>query len=201
MRVLLVDWTENKPVGWSWKIGAFLFRRRFDLVIKAKSWESALAEMSQRCPPEGFKYLEFWGHGAPGLLFIAQEHAKSKQIQDLGYMMSRGGNIWLRTCAAMSGVWGYNFSKALANWSKCTVWGHTHGIGFFHSGLVGLAPGMKPYWSLGEGVGADGEMLWSKWDAPRTNMFWAGSETLAQDTVFKLNKTRQKALDKSVVKR
>lgn len=40
----------------------------------------------------------------------------------------------------------------LADWSGARVAGHTRVIGFHQSGLHGLSPGMRPSWSVAEGL-------------------------------------------------
>ena len=77
--------------------------------------------------------------------------------------------MWFRTCETFGTRAGHDFAARIADYLGARVAGHTFVIGYRQSGLHALTPGMRPDWSVDEGV-ADGtsRARGSSFRAPRT---------------------------------
>lgn len=156
MRVVIYDTEPGFGVGnillsWSWAVGAHL-QKLFgfaDAVYGAKSWEEATAWLRLH-PTKHFDSIQFWGHGAPGVMYIGGMPA---QRDTFNFLLGRvsGGLIWFRACSVFQGHMGHLFSERLANTLGCIVAGHTRIIGLFQGGLHTRAPHTAACWPKTEG--------------------------------------------------
>ena len=193
IRVLIWDDTEGRPVGWTWDVGAPIYKLigRFDLIINGRSWETALDILVTELVERGtwLRDLRFWGHGNWGRAYLRGGALTSRSLtpegrlfphlESLARFVRPESLIWFRTCSSFGNVMGRAFAKALAAFFQCTVAGHTYNIGFWHSGLHTLRPLEDPSWSEAEGTVMDEkgtrQTTWSAWGRPNTVTFVRGS--------------------------
>lgn len=180
MKVLLYDNTENKFVGWSWKIGARIYKVLgiFDKVVPVHDWEEAIDSLVKiyiNDPDCRYMNVQFWGHGSPGQARINRKALKLEHLDGIAPGMFAGTNslFWFRCCSTFRGEKGHQFAKDVCTKLGCQVSGHTYIIGFpFHSGLHSLKPGQTPEWQLMEGEKASGGSKMSMFGEPNTIWTW-----------------------------
>lgn len=178
----------------AWRAGALLYRGRgaVDASFGATSWDDAARFVETHAPAEPLEELQYWGHGRFGRIFVDRDVLDASALdaqrphrffavlrERLSSRRARS-LFWMRTCEAFGGHVGHDFAQRLADFLGVPVAGHTHVIGFWQSGLHGLAPGARPDWSPSEGVArgnADAPELgvWSTPDAPHTISCLEGS--------------------------
>ena len=155
---------------------------RLGHVYGIASWDEAadaLVEATRDGTP--IRELQYWGHGRFGCVLASREKldraalAHGRFAQTLAERLERHDDslVWLRTCEAFGGHVGHDFARALADHLGVRVAGHTFVIGFWQSGLHGLAPGARPTWNPSEGIArgtaAAPELgAWSSPHAPHT---------------------------------
>lgn len=163
MRVTIYD--KNPGPGFNqwwlktfWLIGCF-FQKLFGRVDKyygASSWPNALLWLSLQ---DGtFTSIQYWGHGSPGCVWLAQQNYTMPDFRVLKDKVTPETVIWFRTCSTFQGVRGLAFSAALSDMLNCTVAGHTRIIGVLQGGLHTRKPHSYPSWST-----VDGEFPASWW--------------------------------------
>ena len=173
----------------SWRLGAALYKRyppstRVHHTWGARSWEDALAFVATI--PEPIGEIQYWGHGLPGRVMIADDvldvsafddvkHPRHQDILSIASKLTDDALVWWRTCGAFAGAAGQRFAQAQASVFGATVAGHTHVIGPLQSGLHTLQPGAQPRWSVTEGLTAKGSLLPSSPSAPHTIHFLQGA--------------------------
>lgn len=178
MRLLVYDRTDRlSPV---WRSGSVLYRglRRIDAAKGVASWDEAFAWLATH---ENIAEIQYWGHGKWGRGLVDRasfdaetlrgEHAAA--IEAIRERLAPDALWWFRTCETFGAHAGHDFAQRLADTLGARVAGHTYVIAFQQSGLHGLAPGMRPDWSVDEGLAlgtADDpkKALWSKRSAPNT---------------------------------
>lgn len=162
MRVAIYD--KNPGVGFgqwflalTWKIGCFLHKLfgKLDDYHAAGSWEEAFAWLESR--PGLLASIQYWGHGSPGCVWLAQVNLDRSQFKRLVTQVPPNAVLWFRTCSTFQGQRGYDISDYLTKLLNCTVAGHTRVIGVFQSGLHTRKPGQAPSWPLDE---SDGGPAW-----------------------------------------
>jgi len=171
-RAIVYDATENRFVGWTWAIGARLFKL-FGLatyIFGATSWPEA-AGWLERLPK--VDEVHFWGHGRPGAALInhvniiGEEH-NAVVLRALKRVLKVPGLFWLRTCSSFHGRSGKAFAALLASTTERVCAGSTYIIGFpWHSGIHAIGPGQNNRWPAEEGAGPYG-LLKSHYSAPNT---------------------------------
>ena len=178
MRLIIYDAAENTPVGWSWAIGARLFRfsGQVQHVVAARTWAQGLQDALSLATKNRITEVQFWGHGSPGRVYVAGESLKptrdhQRALLDLSNALDPQALIWLRTCSSFAGPSGHRFALDLSVRTGRRVAGSTFLIGLWHSGQHSLRPGQTPSWPLTEGLDAALQPLWSQADAPNTLPF------------------------------
>lgn len=174
LRVLLYDRTCKGPLGPGgaplpglsaiWSSGARVYRAlgRIGRAYGVSSWDEA-ARAIEDATRDGtpVRELQYWGHGRFGCVLVDRERidrsalGRARFVAALTERLERRDDalVWLRTCEAFGGHVGHDFARALAEATGVRVAGHTYVIGFWQSGLHGLAPGAQPTWDPAEGIG------------------------------------------------
>lgn len=158
-----------------WSAGARLYRAlgRIDDSIGVASWDEAFAWLAARREP--IRELQYWGHGKWGTALVDDDaldvHALARRAHDLEALRERlapDALVWFRTCETLGAQPGHDFAMRLADTLGARVAGHTYIIGFHQSGLHGIAPGMRPDWSVNEGLaeGSPTEPKRARWSRP-----------------------------------
>ena len=174
MKVVVYD---NKPgVGFqqwclktSWFLGCW-FQKLFgkvDAYYGATSWADALTWLTKLKGP--FTSVQYWGHGGPGVVWLAQRACPTYDFTVLRTKVTPTTVVWFRTCSTFQGTRGYSFALTLCSLLGCVIAGHTRVIGPLQGGLHTQAPDTPPSWSLDEG-----ELPKSWWPA---SLHW-GSNTV-----------------------
>ena len=178
MRLLVYDRTDRLTT--IWRSGSVLYRglRRIDAAKGVASWDEAFAWLATH---ENITEIQYWGHGKWGRGLVDRasfdadslrgEHASA--IAAIRERLAPDALWWFRTCETFGAAAGHDFAQRLADTLGARVAGHTYVIAFQQSGLHGLAPGMRPDWSVDEGLiegtAADPKKAsWSKRSAPNT---------------------------------
>jgi hypothetical protein len=107
--------------------------------------------------------IQYWGHGKWGRVMIGDDVLDGDAIASrhrpavdaIRACLAPDALVWLRTCETFGAYAGHDFAQRLGDAFGARVAGHTHVIGWYQSGLHGLAPGMRPHWPADEGL-ADG---------------------------------------------
>lgn len=178
MKIVVYDSTDYGIPGWSWAIGAYLFRAlgRFDLVIDTNSWDDALSQLIYAGTKEKITEIQFWGHGNPGNAFVNKESLfqTKNYLELLGKLsecLAPDCLFWFRTCGTFAGYAGANFAMNVSQLLNCRAAGSTHLIALYHSGQHSVRPHEEPSWSRDEGLDSSGGMLQSNSEAPNTIKF------------------------------
>lgn len=158
----------------AWSVGASLYRGlgRLDHTRGVASWEEALDWLATRDEP--IAEVQYWGHGKWGYALVGQDvldarvlsprHRLHAKLEAVRARLAPDALVWFRTCETFGASRGIDFAQRLSDHLGVRVAGHTFIIGFYQSGLHGLAPGHAPTWSPGEGL-AEGNA-----EAPRRAM-------------------------------
>jgi hypothetical protein len=170
LRLVVFDATQvhraPRALGWSWRAGAQLYRGLdwIDCAYGATSFDAALDWAARVEPGRQVGELQYWGHGKWGRALIdkagldrsalAEGHPLRPRLEALRARLSENALIWFRTCETLGAVSGHDFASALGDFMGARVAGHTFVIGYFQSGLHVLAPGMRPTWTVDEGLAA-----------------------------------------------
>ncbi len=135
----------------SWKLGCVLhwLLGRLDAYYGASSWEDAFQWLASQ--PKPLRMVQYWGHGSPGSVWLAQMRVNESDFGKLIPAINCDTVIWFRACSVFQGGAGYAFSKYLVDLLQCTVAGHTRTIGLFQSGLHTRRPNELPSWKVTEG--------------------------------------------------
>lgn len=169
MRVTIYD--KNPGSGFmqwclslSWAIGCWFQKLvgSVDDYYGATSWADAKAWLMKQ--PAPLAMIQYWGHGSPGTIWLAQQRVTTYDWQQLKPLLTPDSLLWFRVCSSFQGLAGQNFSWVLANDLNCTVAGHTRVIGLWQGGLYTRKPKSMPSWDVREGVGskADHFKFWNK---------------------------------------
>ena len=160
--VIVFDDTERSFVGDSWRMGAKAYVRagKAFAVLPLKDFSDIARG---RVTLDGDYAVEFWCHGAPGMISWYRRPFRSGDVSRAAEKM-RVNRIWFRSCSTFAGSIGHHFAANVAEHAGCTVAGHTHLIGPLQSGLHTLEPGQPPYWSMNEGQ--KGNRTGGKWSSP-----------------------------------
>jgi len=163
-----------------WSAGTRLYRglRRIDAAFGAESWDDALAWLTTH---DRIDQIQYWGHGKWGRALVDDDVLDAESIagrhraglEAVRERLAPDALVWFRTCETFGAHAGHDFAQRLADFLGARVAGHTFIIGFHQSGLHGLAPGMRPDWSVDEGLRegtADDpqQAYWSKPWSPNT---------------------------------
>lgn len=163
-----------------WGAGTKVYRalRRIDDARGVASWTEALAYLAQQREP--IREVQYWGHGKWGRALIDGDSFDASSIvthrgalDAIKERLAPDALLWFRTCETLGAQAGHDFAQRLADALGARVAGHTYIIAFHQSGLHGLAPGMRPDWSVDEGLleGTPDDprrARWSRMWAPRT---------------------------------
>ena len=173
-------------LGRSFVVGAALhgLSRRFDVVIPARDWPTALADLLARTEGRTLDEIQFWGHGKWGEALIGQDRLDARTIATGGALhdpfctlaprlAGPDATLWFRTCETFGAHRGQTFARAISDLLGCSVAGHTHIIGPWQSGLHRLRPGQRPAWSPDSGLRkgsaeAPQQARWSRPGLPRS---------------------------------
>lgn len=186
LRLMFYDVSEKRPVGWTWCVGAWVYRlfRWFDEVKGVRSWDEALTWLEEVSRGRQIDDLRFWGHGSWGRVYIgggaithrAVDNPDSRYHAALQAVRGRfhpGSLVWFRTCGTFATELGHTFASSWARFLNCRVAGQTYLIHFWHSGTSSTRG--TPMWPITEGVKmVDGRrtMARSGMFEPRTLGFW-----------------------------
>jgi hypothetical protein len=158
-----------------WSAGTRLYRalRRIDEARGVASWDEALSYIAEQQEP--IAEIQYWGHGKWGAALIdrdrfdadaiATHRAKLDAIRE---RLTPDALLWFRTCETFGAKPGHDFAQRLADTLGARIAGHTFIIAYHQSGLHGLAPGMRPDWSVEEGLleGTPDEPRQARWSRP-----------------------------------
>ena len=75
----------------SWKVGAVLFQRRFDCVVRAVDWNDACAQLALICATRKCKEIQYWV-GVMRSMFVALAFQTIEQ----GHAHERRSDHWKR---------------------------------------------------------------------------------------------------------
>jgi hypothetical protein len=155
MRVAVYDKKPGPGVGqWflalTWAVGCALHKLigKLDDYHAATSWDDAFRWLESR--PEDLRSIQYWGHGSPGTVWLAQKKLDPLEFKRLIRKVTPRTILWFRTCSTFQGVRGYDISRYLSTLLHCTVAGHTRVIGFWQGGLHTRAPNQEPRWPVTE---------------------------------------------------
>lgn len=136
-----------------WAVGCWFQKLvgAVDDYFGAESWEHAEEWLKRRGKP--ISQIQYWGHGSPGCVWLAQKLITVQQWLNIKAVLepSQDTLIWFRTCSTFQGSKGHAFSKALADGLGCTIGGHTRIIGPLQGGLHTRKPSADPSWPDSEG--------------------------------------------------
>lgn len=174
MRVTIYD--KNPGVGFSqwflkvsWAVGCW-FQKLFgavDAFYGAKDWEDAKAWLLSQKEP--LTVIQYWGHGSPGAVWLAQKLVPISEWLLLKPVVDPPKTLlWFRACSVFQGLAGHIFSQKLADGLGCTVAGHTRIIGPFQGGLHTRKPNTEPSWPVDEGTIKPKWPDHLKWWSPNT---------------------------------
>jgi len=158
-----------------WSAGTRLYRglRRIDEAVGVASWSEALDFLAQQREP--IREIQYWGHGKWGRALIDTESFDASSLvthraalEAIRERLTPDALLWFRTCETFGAEPGHDFAQRLADLLGARVAGHTYIIAFHQSGLHGLSPGMRPDWSVDEGVleGTPAEPTRARWSRP-----------------------------------
>lgn len=158
-----------------WSAGTRLYRglRRIDEARGVASWAEALSFLAEQREP--IREIQYWGHGKWGTALIGDERFDAAAIAThrakLDAIRERllpDALLWFRTCETFGARPGHELAQRLADTLAARVAGHTFIIGFHQSGLHGIAPGMRPDWSVEEGLleGTPDDPRRARWSRP-----------------------------------
>jgi Domain of unknown function (DUF4347) len=135
----------------TWKIGCFLHKLfgKLDAYYGAESWEDAFKWLETR--PGLLTSIQYWGHGSPGCVWLAQINVDRSQFKRLVTKVTPNTVLWFRTCSTFQGQKGFDISEYLTKLLGCTVAAHTRTIGILQSGLHTRKPNQPPSWPVTEG--------------------------------------------------
>lgn len=156
MRVAIYD---NNPGGggawqsflrWTWVVGCFLHKLfgKLDDYYGAVSWDDAFTWLESQKKP--LTMIQYWGHGSPGSVWLAQKRCDEIQFKRLAGSVTKDSVLWFRSCSVFADQRGYAFSQVVSNTINCVVAGHTCTVGIFQPGLHTRKPGQAPTWSQHE---------------------------------------------------
>ena len=151
-RLLIYDVSERGFVGLTWKVGAFLFRWKFDKIIAAKDFEECIVELKNL--QEKYDEVQFWGHGSPGFIFINKEPSLGEFWLTLAKVLTPNANVWLRVCSFAAGSVGKTMMSRISKTLNAKLMAYTYVIGTYacQSGLRVVTPKDPPKWSSSEGL-------------------------------------------------
>lgn len=167
LRLLVFDRTcIRRGLGLStcWRGGAKLYGAlgRIDASLGAASWDEALTWLSTVRKTEQIVEIQYWGHGKWGSALLdgdaldgtafRDRHPHLPKLAAIRERMAPDALLWFRTCETFGAQRGVDFAKACTGFFGARAAGHTHVIGYWQSGLRGLAPGHAPDWSPREGL-------------------------------------------------
>jgi hypothetical protein len=157
VRVTIYDARPGAGLGqWflktSWLLGCWLQKRLglVDAYVGVVSWDEAATWLARL---EGVTSFQYWGHGAPGWVFLAEKTMPRGWLVSVKGAFAPGAIVWFRCCEVAQGRAGHEFMRALVKDAGCTVAAHTFVVGPWQSGLHTMAPGAEPTWPLDEGTG------------------------------------------------
>lgn len=188
LRVMFYDVSENRPVGWTWKFGAWLYKLLgfFDAVKGVNSWHEAFAWLEAVSRKRRIDEVRFWGHGnggrayigGAGLSYLAVTRDSSPYAAILAKLRPRFHQrsfIWFRTCGTFGTILGHKFAVAWRDFFGCRVGGQTYVIHYWHSGTHSLRPTEDVHWLAFEGrvmVNGHNRMAKSERNASNTIRFF-----------------------------
>lgn len=170
MKLLLLDANRSGTLQGSWLVdfplalGAALGRvlGRFDGVLFASDWESALNQVLRFRDGEPLEELQVWSHGKWGEVRLGRDSLRLEDLgatspraavlRRLGQRFGANGLLWLRSCETFGSVRGKAFARSLADTVGVRVAGHTFVIHAWQSGLHSLRPSEAPGWPDDEGI-------------------------------------------------
>jgi hypothetical protein len=173
------DWA-GKNLRFSWITGGKFYRifRSVEYNAGFLSWEDAIKWILEVEPDKKINSIQFWGHGSPGRVWINNDFlsvrsllASSKHrpyLLELKKRLTKESLIWFRSCNVFTGKEGRLFAMTFPTFFDCKIASHTYIIGPWQSGLHTIQPGQMPTWDIEEGLGKNGEKLWSKPWSPNT---------------------------------
>lgn len=157
MRVTIYDKNPGPGFGqWflktSWLVGCWLQKifRQVDAYYGAESWDAAVSWLEAQ--PEKFTSIQYWGHGSPGTVWLADKSIPYGALLTIKNKLTSSTIIWFRCCSVFQGKRGFEFAKTLADSMNCTIAAHTYVVGLWQSGLHTHQPCTNISWTLEEGT-------------------------------------------------
>ena len=179
MRLLVYDKTcvrERGRISPIWSLGARFYERlgRIDAATGVSSWSEAFDWLASHDEP--IEEIQYWGHGKWGRALVDDDvfdataitGAHRRALESVRERLAPDALVWFRTCETFGAHAGHDFAQRLADFLGARVAGHTYVIAFHQSGLHGLAPGMRPDWSVDEGLleGTAHDPQRARWSKP-----------------------------------
>lgn len=130
-RLMIYDFSEDTPVGFTWKVGAFFGRPFFDKIIYAKNWFDC--ENQLKALTEKYDEVQFWGHGSPGKIYIGGQNDPSSFWGNLEKVLNKDATVWLRVCSFAHGDHGKVMMHILSEVLGARLIAHTYVIGTWAS--------------------------------------------------------------------
>lgn len=170
MRIIIFDKKPGPGIDqWflmlTWLVGSYI-QKLFgvaDVVKGFSSWDE-VSSWLQTLNAEKISSIQYWGHGSPGKVWMAQKTMPHSLFQPIKEKLSSDSIIWFRTCSTLQGQKGYDLSKHLANSLNCIIAGHTRIIGLLQGGLHTRKPNEEPSWPINEAEFKSSVIpSWLKW--------------------------------------
>lgn len=80
--MLLVDASAYDPLRLTWRVGHLISSsHRFTHRLYVHSWDEAMEQLCDIGQREKLSELQFWGHGAPGRVFIGHHALDTSYVQ------------------------------------------------------------------------------------------------------------------------
>lgn len=173
------DWA-GEQLRFSWITGGKFYSmfRSVEHYAGFLSWIEAIKWLLSVEPDKKINSIQFWGHGSPGRVWINGDFLSARSVLassshrelliNLKQRLTKDSLVWFRSCNVFTGKEGHLFATTMSKFLDCTVASHTFIVGPWQSGLHTIKPGEEPTWSVEEGLGVNGEKLWSMPWSPNT---------------------------------
>lgn len=156
MKVIVYDSKPGKGIGqwflWlSWAVWARVLRL-FGQVDKVKGFDRWSDVLEWLYRQERVSEFQYWGHGSPGIPWMAGRPILYADIVGLEPYLARYPLIWFRCCSVFAGKAGHSLARSLAARLDAIIAAHTHIIGVRQPGLHTIHRGKVVDWPLDEGM-------------------------------------------------
>lgn len=174
-RLMIYDASEKSFVGFSWKVGAAVFKSYFDTILAVQDWTDCHKQLAALV--DKYDEVQFWGHGSPGFIYVNSQPAPAEFWFALAKKISKNATVWLRVCSFAASSIGKTMMNQISKNLGAKIIAHTYSIGQWgcQSGTRAVTPTTLAGWSATEGV-----------DKSKTPAELLPSSPWAPNTVFSL---------------